>query len=269
MEKTFTYLNTRIHYQIVGQGPAVFLIHGFGENSSVWDKQIAFLQPHCSLIVPDLPGSGESSLLEGLEISIEDYAEIVIQILINENIQRAIFLGHSMGGYIALAVVEKYPERIIAFGLIHSTAFADSEDKKNTRLKSIEFIKNNGSHSFLKNTIPNLFSDNFKKNNNEVLELVIDAGKSISSHSLIQYLSAMMRRPDRTHVLKQSTVPVLFIIGEQDVAAPLDDLRKQIHLPKQPYIHILENVGHMGMLEATEEVNTYMLEFITRQDAEA
>ena len=269
MEKTFTYLNAEISYKVLGQGPEVFLLHGFGEDSSIWNKQVSFLQSHCTLYLPDLPGSGKSSLLEGTEISIEDYAEVILQILEKENLQQAIVLGHSMGGYITLALAEKNPGRVKAFGLIHSTAFADSADKKSSRLKSIEFIENHGSHAFLKNTIPNLFSDNFKNSNSPVLQSVVDAGESISTNSLIQYLSAMMRRPDRTEVLKQSTVPVLFIVGDQDVAAPIDDLKEQIHLPKQPYIHILANVGHMGMLEATDEVNLIMLEFIKRQDAVA
>ena len=167
-----------------------------------------------------------------------------------------------MGGYISLAFAEMFPQKLKAFGLVHSTAFADSAEKKTGRQQGIEMINEYGAFAFLKNTIPNLFSKKFKETNADEVEQLIEKGKSFSEEALTQYYTAMMNRPDRTAVLKEAKVPVLFIIGEEDIAAPLDDLLQQVHLPDISDIHILQGVGHMGMMEVPELVNKHLLSFI-------
>jgi pimeloyl-ACP methyl ester carboxylesterase len=246
------------------------LIHGFGEDSQIWNKQIASLQNHCQLIVPDLPGSGKSDMItEGQNnktadepISIADYAEVLAAILEAEKLTNCIMLGHSMGGYISVAFAEKYPEKLSKFGLIHSSAIADSTEKKASRIKGIELMEKYGAAPFLKNTIPNLFSTKFKSAHPEMVALLIEASQQFSTPACQQYYLAMMNRPDRTNVLKGNLKPILFVIGTEDVAAPLNDLLPQINLPIHPFVHILEGVGHMGMWEATTQVNQYLLDFI-------
>ena len=134
MQKFFIYQTATISYSVQGKGKPVVLLHGFGEDSSIWDQQVLFLKEHCLLIVPDLPGSGKSDLLklkvEPDPISIDDYADCIYSLLQHEAIPFCIMLGHSMGGYITLAFAEKYPLLLEGFGLIHSTAYADSEEKK-------------------------------------------------------------------------------------------------------------------------------------------
>lgn len=265
MQKEFHYKNTVIFYQKEGKGVTVVLIHGFGEDASIWNEQVAVLKEHCCLLIPDLPGSGLSTFdnanVENSD-SITYYAEIVHTLLQFENVESSIMLGHSMGGYITLAFAEKYPGKLKGFGLIHSTAFADSEDKKQNRLKSIEMMGEYGAYPFLKNTIPNLFAAKFKVAHPEKVAALIEKGSSFSVNPLQHYYKAMMNRPDRTEVLKNSEVPVLFVIGTEDVAAPLQDVLKQTHLPKISFIHIMEDTGHMGMWENAEKTNKTILEFI-------
>lgn len=250
----------------------VVLLHGFGEDSHIWDLQLAFLEGHCELIVPDIPGSGLSPVLQEVsrdphdapdeKITIDDYCDCIYALLEHENISRCIMLGHSMGGYITLAFAEKHPARLIKFGLIHSTAFADSEEKKLNRMRGIELMQLYGGQQFLKTTIPNLFSAGFKKKSPQSVEALITAASSFSTPALQQYYEAMKNRPDRTHVLQSNPLPVLFVIGTEDVAAPLPDVIRQTHLPLISYIHVLKGVGHMGMWEATAELNTALLAFI-------
>ncbi len=263
MQKQFQYNNSPVHYTVSGNGQPVVLLHGFAEDGNIWDDQIAFLQEHCQLIIPDLPGSGQSALLQKENVTIEDYAECIRALLVNEKADNCIMLGHSMGGYITLAFAEMFPGKLKAFGFVHSTAFADSEDKKNTRKKGILFIKEHGAYPFVKNTTPNLFSDTFKKEHPEKIAALIEQGKNFSKEALTQYYTAMMDRPDRTLVLAKSAVPVLFVIGEEDVAAPLEDVLKQVHLPKIAHIHIIKGVGHISMMEKPAELNRHLLEFIT------
>lgn len=261
----FTYQSATISYRIEGEGIPVVLLHGFGEDSHIWDPQVAFLKNHCQLIIPDLPGSGHSSLLQTQHspfLSIDDYAHCIHSLLQHISVPNCIMLGHSMGGYITLAFAEKYPERLRGFGLVHSTAFADSEEKKANRLRGIELMEQYGGYPFLKTTIPNLFGERYKKEHPEKVDTLITAAALFSTPALQQYYRAMMLRPDRTAVLKSNPLPVLFVIGTEDVAAPPGDVLQQTYLPLKSYIHVLEGVGHMGMWEATSELNPYLLAFI-------
>jgi pimeloyl-ACP methyl ester carboxylesterase len=250
----------QLHYKIYGAGQPVILIHGFGEDSHVWDKQIDFLKDKYKLIVPDLPGTGASPLLQKESVTMSDYATLIKELLDEEKIEKVTMLGHSMGGYITLAFAEKYPEMLTAFGLLHSGAFADDEEKKTTRRKGIKFIQENGAEAFLKTTTPGLFYDAEKSK--AKIEATIQKGKSSSAEALVQYYEAMISRPDRTDVLKSFPNPVLFIIGEHDKAIPFAQSMKQCHLPSVAHIHILRNSAHMGMLEETEKVNEILGEFL-------
>ena len=240
----------------------VVLLHGFAEDSTIWNEQMNFLQDYCRLIIPDLPGSGKSSMLQKDHVGIEDYAACINALLEKEGIEKCILLGHSMGGYIALAFAEKFGHKLQGFGLVHSTAFADNEEKKSNRIKGIKLMEEYGVYPFLKNTTPNLFSPDYKNKHPEKVNELIENGKNFSVEALVQYYTAMMNRPDRTEVLAESKVPVLFIMGSEDTAAPLDDLLKQVYLPKISHIHIIGGVGHMGMWEKPDEVNHYLLDFI-------
>lgn len=274
MQKQYSWSDGTIRYQVLGKGVPVVLLHGFGEDSSIWDQQVAYLQEKSALLIPDLPGTGSSvwksvngewSMVNDVydsQLTIDKLADAVHAMLENENIDRCFMLGHSMGGYITLAYAEKYPEQLLGFGLIHSTAFADSDEKKNNRLRGIEMMHTYGGSTFLRTTIPNLFGNSFKKNHTEIIEWLIKKSASIPTASLQAYYYAMMQRPDRTAILRGNPLPVLFVLGTEDVAAPLNDVLQQTHLPLNSYIHILEGIGHMGMLESTERINQYIDAFI-------
>lgn len=270
MYQSTLYKNCLLSYRVIGSGKPVVLLHGFGEDSQIWNQQIDYLQHHCLLIVPDLPGSGKSEQLTrnaptDYSISLTDYADCIYAILAAEKIDTCILLGHSMGGYITLAFAEKYPTYLSAFGLIHSSALADSQDKKIMRQRGIELMEKFGAPTFLRNTIPNLFANNFKAMHPEVLEAFIQSSASINTKTCQAYYLAMMHRPDRTAVLKNTKLPVLFIIGTEDIAAPIIDVLPQSKMPINSYLQVLDSVGHMGMWEATENLNTYLLDFICLQ----
>ncbi len=271
MHYTFEWNGAKIQYQKTGLGQAVLLLHGFGEDSNIWNGFLPALEPLCQVIVPDLPGTGGSDSLkkEGDTdpVTIEDYADCMYALAQYEGIEKYIVLGHSMGGYIALAMAENNGSNIEGLGLLHSTAFADTTEKKDNRRKGIEMIRHYGGFSFLKNTIPNLFSQGFKQKHPEVVAELVEKSRKFSDEALIQYYEMMIARPDRTGVLSNAGYPVLFIIGTDDVAAPLNDLLQQISLPKISYVHILNGVGHMGMLEATNEFNNKVTQFIMETSA--
>jgi pimeloyl-ACP methyl ester carboxylesterase len=262
-EKHILYNNSSVSYRTIGNGSPVVLVHGFGEDSSVWDRITEQLSINNLLIIPDIPGSGKSEMLAINNVSISDYADCIKAILENESVPSCTFIGHSMGGYITLAFAEKYQSMLNGFGLFHSSAFADDEEKKNARRKAIEFIKTNGGYAFLKTSLPGLFSDKYKAAHADVVEEFIKRSKAFTDEALIQYYTSMINRPDRTEVLKNFPHPVLFIIGEKDVAIPFAASMKQCHMPKASEVHIFPEVGHMGMIEEPEKCCQYIISFIT------
>jgi pimeloyl-ACP methyl ester carboxylesterase len=261
MNKELQYENNKIFYRIHGKGKPVFLVHGFGEDGEVWNKQVDSLKDKFQFIIPDLPGSGKSDMID--DMTVEGMAETIHAIIHEENIEACPVIGHSMGGYITLALVEKYWNHVSGFGLFHSTAYADSEEKKAVRRKSIEFIKQNGAFEFLKTSTPNLFSPNSKLQMPGAIEDFITSLKDFTKEALIAYYEAMIQRPDRTEILRQTTNPVLFIMGEHDNAVPFKDQLEQSHLPSVSHIHILHQSGHMGMMEEPGTCNKALLNFLT------
>lgn len=263
MNKEISIQGKKLFYRVYGNGKPVVLLHGFGEEGNVWKHQASFLQNDFRIVVPDLPGSGLSDITD--DMSMEGMAETIKTLIdteFNDPAQRVALIGHSMGGYITLAFVEKYPELIDRFGLFHSTAYPDSEEKKGVREKGIKFIEENGAAAFLETATPNLFSAITKDERPRLVDEQLAGLSNFSPHALVLYYQAMIRRPDRTAVLKNARVPVLFLLGKYDMAVPFQDQLQQCHLPEISYIHILKHSAHMGMLEETVKSNLALGEFL-------
>jgi pimeloyl-ACP methyl ester carboxylesterase len=267
-QKEITIKGKKLFYRCQGEGAVVVLLHGFGEDGTVWQNQYKAF-PDLKLIIPDLPGSGRSELIE--DMSMEGLAESIKTLIEHETASlffkegephSVILIGHSMGGYITLAFAEKYHHMLRGFGLFHSTAYADSEEKKQIRQKGIDFIKSHGAIEFLKTSIPNLFSPVTKEKNPQLIEEQINGSHNFSAAALVSYYVSMINRPDRTQVLKQTHLPVLFVFGKYDTAVPLKDGLEQSYLPELSYIHILNESGHMGMIEERVEADRLLKDYI-------
>ena len=262
MIKSIIYQDKNLSYQVFGSGPTVVLIHGFGEDGDVWKNQISFLQPSFHLIVPHLPGSGSSGIID--DMSMEGLAESIYFILKEEGVEKCCMIGHSMGGYVTLAFAEKYASCLDSFGLFHSTAFADNEEKKLSRKKGIQKIEENGAIPFLHDFVPNLYGPTTKTVNQTIIDDHLKAVSYFTKAALSAYFQSMMERPDRTNVLKQNKIPVLFVLGRNDAAIPFNDVLRLASMPDISYIHILEQSGHMGMIEEPEKSNVLLYNFLLK-----
>lgn len=268
-KKEISYQQKKIFYRTVGDGPIVVLLHGVPFDGSLWKNQFdAF--PDYKLIIPDLPGSGRSEMIE--DMSMEGMAECVKDIIVHESASlffksgqphSVIVIGHSMGGYITLALAEKHPELLNGIGLFHSTAYADTEERKEGRKKTITSIREKGVGEWTKASVPNLFSADTKKENQLMVEEQISEACNFSSETIVTYQMAMMQRRDRTEVLKNATVPVFFILGKYDNVVSLKDGLEQCSLADLNYFHILESSGHVGMQEEPIETNTILSNYLT------
>lgn len=246
-----------IFYTDQGKGIPVVLIHGFCETHEIWNSFSNQLSENYRIICLDLPGFGKSKLLpEGF--SIADVATRVLKFLAALKIESCIVIGHSLGGYVTLEMAQQQPQFIKAFGLFHSTAYPDSEEKKISRNKVIEFVTKNGVALFTESFIPPLFYDQ----SNKQIPAVVKLASATPLTTLISYVKAMRDRPDRTSVIRDFHNPILIIAGEKDTGISPDSLKKQADLAQNATLLTLGNVAHMGMFESEELALKRINEFI-------
>jgi pimeloyl-ACP methyl ester carboxylesterase len=236
---------------------AVVLLHGFGEDSTIWNDYTTVLSKDYNVILPDY------SRLTHLK-TIEQYADFVHGIIVEKDIEKCAIIGHSMGGYVALAFAEKYPTMITGLGLFHSTSFADSDEKKEARTKNIEFIQKHGSALFIRASTPTLYAEEFVKRNPELIENHIEIASQIPTEALMSGMQAMRDRPDRRAVLKTLRCVVMFIIGEKDKSVSPADAKSQIMIPRYFTSSILDNVAHMGMIEERDHCLAFLEKFLLK-----
>jgi pimeloyl-ACP methyl ester carboxylesterase len=167
-------------------------------------------------------------------------------------ISQVLLYGHSLGGYITLAFAEAYPERLQGFGLIHSTAYPDSDAAKENRLKGKALIKEQGIRPFVDDLIPRLFAPAHTDTMRAEVEAVKEIGYGTDPDGAIAVLEAMRVRPDRRQVLRDARVPVLLLAGEEDQIVPVAN----VHAAGGPHITAvrLAECGHMGMFEAPKQL---------------
>ena len=243
-----------------GEGLPVVLLHGFLEDSRLWDEWLPLL-PARRFVRIDLPGCGSSELTD--DLTIESMAEAVATVVEHLKLQKFILIAHSMGGYVALAFAEKWSEKLAGLCMFHSHPFADTEEKKAGRLKAIEFIHTNGHVIYVRQTIPQLFIYDFSKGYQSEVNGLIHNAVQFKPEAIIAAINAMRQRPDRSEVLRNIGCPVLMLIGQHDTAVPLELSMAMSHLPSQGVIHVFPTVGHMGMFSASRETAKAFREFLS------
>jgi pimeloyl-ACP methyl ester carboxylesterase len=209
------------------------------------------------VITLDLPGFGKTPSVP--EITIEEMAQMVNQVLVQEKIESCILLGHSMGGYVTLAFAELFPNKLKGFGLIHSLANADTEERKDKRKQVISFIQENGKENYIKNFIPGLFTANAQK---DIIESAIEQGLESDELGIIEAAKAMILRPDRQSILSNTSLPVYFAIGKNDQLIHESTMFAQAAICQKSMITYLEKSAHMGMMEEPELLNIGINKFL-------
>lgn len=233
-----------LHFRERGKGAPVILIHGFPFNQNIWNDFAEKLARDFRVITIDLPGFGESAQLAG-QFSIDDVGQQVTSWIKETGLQGSVLIGHSLGGYVALSVAAAEPSYISGLALFHSTALPDSEEKKQSRNKVLEFIASNGVSAFTSNFITPLFADP----NSPTVAWVRSIATEASREAVTGYTVAMRDRKDRTTALKAFPGPVLFVTGEKDPGITVESIEKQATLCRSPHVYVLTQVAHMGMFE--------------------
>ncbi len=247
-----------IHFFEKGSGQPLVLLHGFCESGRMWNTFAEQLSFHFRVLCPDLPGFGDSPIF-GDQITLEDVAMQLEEWMEETHINNPIVIGHSLGGYVALALLELMGSRIKAVGLFHSTAFSDDEDKKGMRNRTITFLKKHGAEKFVTSFVPPLFPENRREDLASEIQAAIDDAKRSSLDGLIAFAGAMRDRKDRVEVLRNFAGPKLMIAGVEDTAVKIEASRAQKEV-FSCYFE-LEGVGHMGMIEDAEKTLEVLREF--------
>ncbi len=254
MPEISTSVSSHLFYRKMGSGPVLVLLHGFPESGTLWRNVWDSLSASFTLIVPDFPGSGNSVLER--ETTMEEIAACVKAILDAENTDKAVIAGHSMGGYAAFAFAAAYPDRVAGLSLVHSTPDADSEEKKNTRLKVIELILKGGKSAFINQMVPDLFSAGYKRSNPLPVKNQVDEAMLMRDASLINFYRAMIGRKDTTAVLESARFPVQWMLGMEDTVISYKKILEKCHKSGINFVSFYNNCGHMSMFEKPEQLVT-------------
>jgi pimeloyl-ACP methyl ester carboxylesterase len=263
MKKYIHYKGKKIFYADEGNGTPVVLIHGYLESAEVWSNFAHRLAKKFRVISIDLPGHGHSDIYEKIH-SMELMATSINSLLNAIGIQQVFLTGHSLGGYISLAFLEHYPERLIGYCLFHSHPFADTIEAHQKREREIRLV--NAGKKFL------MYPENVKKMyadiNLEKFSAELERSKKIASEiraeGIVAVLKGMMVRPSRLSIMEKGIVPCLWILGSMDNYIPCDEIQKKVKLPENAELVILKNSGHLGFIEEEERSVEVITGFIEK-----
>lgn len=255
--KPFLYKNTKISYSDTGKGNVIVLLHGFLENQTMWkDLAPEFSKKH-RVITIDLLGHGESGCLGYLH-SMEDNAGAVRSVLSKLRIRKAIFIGHSMGGYVTLAFAELYPASVKGLVLLNSTSKADSEERKTNRDRAIKAVKIDYM-GFVRLSIANLFNPDNRERLVDEIEMVRAEALKTPLQGIVASLEGMKIRKDREFLLRSPAYPILLILGKKDPVLNYEDGLKQIENTTVELAAFPD--GHMSHIENREELKNVLIAF--------
>lgn len=258
MEK-ITVNGITLAYEDRGQGNTVVLLHGYCGSSAYWEIIAPLLAQSYRVIVPDLRGHGGTDAPAGA-YSIDQMADDAAELLEGLGVKQYTLLGHSMGGYVALSIAERFPQRLNGFGLIHSTAFPDSEEAKEKRLQAVSKINAAGITAFVDGLVPGLFAEKNRTTAQQYVNRAIEIGYGTPPHGASSAALAMRERVDRRSVLSDTQLPVLLIAGEHDAVIP----QERTFTAEGENIRqvVIKEAGHMSMYEAPEELVKAVSDFL-------
>lgn len=252
----------KIAYTVSGKGRTIFLLHGFLGSADSWQTFIPLLEKKYRLVCIDLPGHGQSDCY-GYIHEMDLMARAVKAVADKMRLTKYVLVGHSMGGYAALAFAELFPENLRGLCLFHSTSYADSDQKKKERGKAIQAVKSNAS-IYIRASIKNLFNSKNAARLKEEIALAQQAAKKTPRRGVIAALEGMKERKSRDVILHFAGYPIMFIIGRYDAVLPMQSLLTQAAVPKQNNYLLLDNSGHMGFLEEPQACAKALKRFLKK-----
>lgn len=244
LHKTFR----QITYYKTGSGPVILLVHGFPANRHLWRHIVPDLARQYTVLLPDF-FEQEGDWQDDGHTSTRQLARAFHDILEQEQVERVLIAGHSMGGYMGLAFAALYPERLSGLSLIHSSPVGDDAERAEGRRKTVSILEKGGKSPFLKKMVPALFSEAFRKAEPETVTRQLDEALAVNDEALVAFYRAIMERDATTDVTRNAAFPVQNIIGKKDTLANITKELAPQNLSSTNFVSIYENEAHMAMLE--------------------
>lgn len=251
----------KLAYEDHGSGETLLLIHGLCGSSRYWDQIIPMLSEHYRVIAVDLRGHGDSDVSDET-YSMELLADDIAQLMETLEIPSAILFGHSLGGYVTLAFAERHADKLRGFSLVNSSGFSDDEEGTSKRVLSIKGIQKNGMDSFMEGLIAKLFTPAHLVSMKNEVDRTLQIGLRTNPIGAVNAMTGIMERPDRNHVITESTVPVMLIASEADQVIPPE---KSLAMQGVHITHVqIPKSGHMSLQEYPFILTNEMLAFSNR-----
>jgi pimeloyl-ACP methyl ester carboxylesterase len=248
MNKYFDYGKGRIHYNDQGSGKVMVLIHGYLETSEVWRSFANKLSKKFRVISADLPGHGKSDIFSEVH-TMEFMATIIRDLLESLGTEKTFIAGHSMGGYVTMALADLFPHILTGYCLFHSHPFADAEEVVLKRKMDINTVRRGGKDKLIPASISKMFATSNLEKFSGTIRHSIKLASSIPQEGIIAALKGMMARPSRLTVLEEGRIPCLWILGSMDNYINCEQVQTKVRLPGNAKVCILNNSGHMGFIE--------------------
>lgn len=255
--------NFNLSYDDVGEGniPVIFL-HGYPFDKTMWQTQFDALSSSNRLIACDIRGFGKSKD-EASPLSIDLFANDLVDFMDKLNIDKAIICGLSMGGFIALNALKRSPNRFEALILCDTQCIADTIEVMSKRHRIIEEIKMDGVKDFNEGFIKSVFHKDSLTNKVDLVSQLRAVVFSNSQHIIIEGLAALAQRSETCSTLSDISIPTLIICGRVDEVTPLAQSEFMNKNIKGSVLKVIENAGHVSNLEEPAEFNKYLSEFLT------
>lgn len=243
------HLNKDIHFTTEGTGEALVLLHGFLESKEIWTEFVPIFSPYGQIITVDLPGHGSSEIIDEIH-TMELMAESVKAVMDYLHVEKANFIGHSMGGYVALALLEQYPEKVGELMLLNSTPEADSEEKKKNRDRAIEVVKKS-KKAYVSMAISNLLLPENEIKLRKKVNIIKERAFNFPTQGITAALEGMKIRTNRVQVLANFKGKKLIVAGKKDPLIELNTI-KSIAKQCKCQFYALPG-GHLSYLESKKE----------------
>ncbi|WP_411894093.1 alpha/beta hydrolase [Winogradskyella sp. A2] len=254
------YKNSTVHFNVEGEGEPLLLLHGFLENKEMWEELIPQFSKKNKVVTIDLLGHGKTSSI-GYIHSMEDMAEAVYAVLKHLKIKTVKTIGHSMGGYVALALADLYPKLISDLCLMNSTFESDSKERQDLRLRAVKMAKTSY-EQLVRTSIAGLFApeskEKFKSKYNDALKVALKT----TVQGYIAAQKGMAIRPNRLDVLNCINGKKHIIIGKKDALVNEEELSKSIINTSIELIELSE--GHMSHIENKSELSYFLKHYIEK-----
>jgi pimeloyl-ACP methyl ester carboxylesterase len=263
MGKYFRLKDGKISYNDIGSGKTIVLVHGYLETSEVWDSFAARLAKDFRVITPDIPGHGKSDIFYEVH-SMEFIARVLKELFIHLGIEKVFLVGHSLGGYAALASLELYPEMLSGYCLFHSHPFADSPEALDKRRREIKLVRAGKKDMMYTDNVSKMFGPSNLAKFSNALKRSKKIASSICGEGIVAVLKGMMARPSRVEVMEKGEVPCLWLLGEMDNYINCEVIQTRVKLPSNAEVALLKNSGHLGFIEEEDLSVKILRDFIKR-----